>query len=148
MKSGQTMKGSPTNKSSIPIVLHTFSSLLVSMSVLSLDVIPRTDAANSLSSDSPPIAGDVTTVYAQILSACYLTLSILSAIQLFRTIVHRHKIRSFRFGFLLVCFLWTMLRVVWFMVEMSNWPRWMAGVTYFLPSHKQINSREEHSRHR
>jgi hypothetical protein len=77
-------------------------------------------------------------IYAKVLSACYLTLFVFAFIQLGRTIVHRHKIKSFRFGFLLVCWMWTWLRVVWFLFESAAWPRWLSGLIYFLPNACQI----------
>lgn len=51
-------------------------------------------------------------VFAKFMAACYLVLMVLAGVQLLRTVMHRHKTMSFRFGFLLVCWAWTALRVL------------------------------------
>jgi len=80
-------------------------------------------------------------LYAKFMAASYLALFVLAAVQLFRTVVHRHKIRSFRFGFLLVCWMWTALRVLfWFIVTLTTWPTWLSHLIYFLPNACQIGT--------
>jgi hypothetical protein len=80
-------------------------------------------------------------VFAKTMSSCYLILCILAGVQLMRTIVHRHKTRSFRFGFLLLCWIWTALRVLfWFAVTLSTWPTWLWHLIYSLPSSVHIHT--------
>jgi len=77
--------------------------------------------------------------FAKFIAVCYAILCVMSAIQLLRTICYQHKIMSFRFGFLLVCFIWTSLRMVfWFFVRLSEWPIWVSTTIYFLPGACQV----------
>lgn len=77
--------------------------------------------------------------FGRIIGMSYVFLCVLSAVQLLRTICHRHKIKSFRFTFLLLCFLWTFIRVIfWFVVVLHQWPVWLSTVIYFFPSCCQI----------
>jgi hypothetical protein len=69
------------------------------------------------------------------MATCYLVLCVFAGVQLLRTVIHRHKTRSFRFGFLLVCWLWTALRVFfWFILKLSKSPTWFWHLIYQLPS--------------
>jgi len=73
-------------------------------------------------------------VLTKTMASCYLVLCVLAGVQLLRTVVHRHKKRSFRFGFLMLCWIWTALRVVfWFALRMTR-PSWPWRLIYSLPS--------------
>lgn len=69
----------------------------------------------------------------------YALLCLLAAVQLTRTICYRHKTASFRFGFLLLCFAWTTIRLFfWFFVDVITWPIWLSHLIYFLPTSFQM----------
>lgn len=44
----------------------------------------------------------------------YLGLCVIAGVQTFRIIYHKHSPRSFHFGFLLLVFLWTAIRIMFF----------------------------------
>jgi len=77
--------------------------------------------------------------FAVYISVSYLLLCVISGIQLVRTVLHGHKIQSFRFGFLSLCFLWTLLRVVFYFFDnLDDWPAWLTTVLFYLPNACQV----------
>jgi len=79
--------------------------------------------------------------FAKTMASCYLVLCVFAGVQLLRTIIHRHKTRSFRFGFLLVCWLWTALRVFfWFILTLDGTATWFWHLIYQLPNACQVGT--------
>ena len=47
---------------------------------------------------------------------------------------YRHKLASWQGGFLLLCFSWTLLRVIYWFFAKNTWPVWLATFLYVVPS--------------
>ena len=71
----------------------------------------------------------------------YVLLCAVSLLQVSRIVVHGHRIDSFQFLFLFLCFVWTFLRALcWFVVDFLVWPMWLATALWILPSVCQIST--------
>lgn len=73
-----------------------------------------------------------------VLTVFYIISVIIVALQLLRHIVFRHRLNSFQFGFLVLCFIWMLLRTCWFTLDFKQAPPWLLTFVVFAPSVCQI----------
>lgn len=76
-----------------------------------------------------------------ILGILYVVLCLLALFQVVRIVLNGHRMDSFQFVFLALCFLWTLLRgLFWLLVDQLTWPIWLYTLVYNLPNVCQIST--------
>jgi len=76
-----------------------------------------------------------------ILGAAYLPFCAVAGVQIFQYVRQRcpDQLATFHFTFLLLCFIWTAFRVV-FWLSGSGWPPWLLYTLYWLPAFIQFST--------
>ena len=69
---------------------------------------------------------------------CYCLLCFTSVYQLTLSCCHRHSAQSFRFGFLSIAVVWTILRILFFTHSNENTPTIYSTLLYYLPTSCQL----------
>ena len=69
-----------------------------------------------------------------VLTILYSSLCLLVVVQLGRIIVYRHNVVSFQGGFLLLCCLWSTLRLLFWFSNTFAWHEWVQLLCYWLPN--------------